>query len=570
MKQGFEFLDTESGYKFKLTGASDVLPKDITVVVPDDVDGAVLATSKEVEDLRTKLTNGTITVRNSDTVGNKQASEFALADLSNVDLNGLNIGTGGNSEGYFNIGSYENNVTGAVPAVNNFIPFLSLESDLNTIDASQKIDNSTFLLKAGRTYKIEGGLISFTATSGTATTFFKLYNANTSEEIVLDKNTPLYSQTSAGTGLIRNFVPNFYYTPTVDVHLKLKVFSSSLVSCTNYQTLAIITEYMSKDLALKSVTINGKSFDVNNNIDLEGLSTLSNYSTTEVLTEKRWIDGKPIYRIVLGDYTWVADDIIVPFDRGQETIVYKTYLMNNVEDASSSHYVSDTSEGRLAYIPSTKTFNIQYYDGAAWAVGYKFKIIVEYTKVSDTAESPVRLVGSGNGTAGIVSELPALTGSEGKLLRVNQNGLLEWKKSYFCSKTNAAAVSYAYNKTTNMVINSVVSGDNECSASGVNGGFNAPETGVYSISGDYLNGSPSHVNVTEIYLTVYVNSIVKKQFKKTQISGSTDKSFDFACDLKLEQGDLVTFQIYIWSNSSTVNNNLIVPANSMTFTMASK
>lgn len=53
MKQGFEFLDTESGYKFKLTGASDVLPKDITVVVPDDVDGAVLATSKEVEDLRT-------------------------------------------------------------------------------------------------------------------------------------------------------------------------------------------------------------------------------------------------------------------------------------------------------------------------------------------------------------------------------------------------------------------------------------------------------------------------------------------------------------------------------------
>ncbi len=491
MKQGFEFLDTESGFKFKLTGTSDVLPKDITVVIPDDVDGAVLATSKEVEDLRTKLTNGTITVRNTDTVGNKQASDFALVDLSNVDLSGLNIGTGGNSEGYFNIGSYENNVTGAVPAVNNFIPFLSLESDLNTIDASQKIDNSTFLLKAGRTYKIEGGLISFTATSGTATTFFKLYNANTSEEIVLDKNTPLYSQTSAGTGLIRNFVPNFYYTPTVDVHLKLKVFSSTLVSCTNYQTLVIITEYMSKDLALKSVTINGKTFDENNNIDLEGISTLASYSTEETLTEKRWIDGKPIYRIVLGDYTWAADDIIVPFDRDQETIVYKTYLINNIEEASSSHYVSDTSEGRLGYISSSKTFVIQYYDGAAWAVGYKFKIILEYTKVSDTAESPVRLVGSGNGSSALVSELPAMVGNEGRLLKVNQNGQLEWfDNSFVGASYQGAATSLVAN--TSQVINLGTKKYDTHNAV-VGNVFTAPVSGYYQIIGKVSVNTATYV-----------------------------------------------------------------------------
>ena len=433
MKQGFEFLDTESGYKFKLTGASDVLPKDITVVVPDDVDGAVLATSKEVEDLRTKLTNGTITVRNSDTVGNKQASEFALVDLSNVDLNGLNIGTGGNSEGYFNIGSYENNVTGAVPAVNNFIPFLSLESDLNTIDASQKIDNSTFLLKAGRTYKIEGGLISFTATSGTATTFFKLYNANTSEEIVLDKNTPLHSQTSVGTGLIRNFVPNFYYTPTVDVHLKLKVFSSTLVSCTNYQTLAIITEYMSKDLALKSVTINGKSFDNNNNIDLEGLSTLSSYNTTETLTEQRWIDGKPLYRKVITG-TMAASPVDVIINTGLSGISNTGHIMNTkivqsdglVRSGASSYYISDTNECISYYNQVTGVITIYVSNSNASYANASYQIVLEYTKIVDTAQSPVRLVGSGNGTAGLVSELPAMVGSEGKLLRVNQNGLLEW------------------------------------------------------------------------------------------------------------------------------------------------
>ena len=579
MKQGFEFLDTESGFKFKLTGTSDVLPKDITVVIPDDVDGAVLATSKEVEDLRTKLTNGTITVRNTDTVGNKQASDFALADLSNVDLSGLNIGTGGNSEGYFNIGSYENNVTGAVPAVNNFIPFLSLESDLNTIDASQKIDNSTFLLKAGRTYKIEGGLISFTATSGTATTFFKLYNANTSEEIVLDKNTPLYSQTSAGTGLIRNFVPNFYYTPTVDVHLKLKVFSSTLVSCTNYQSVVVITEYMSKDLALKSVTINGKTFDSNNNIDLEGLSTLSGYSTQETLTENRWIDGKPIYRKVLTydiGTTTPADDItilsgIADGELGWITDFKQLDTVNGiVSGTSSTNYLADTSEQRVYCSKNAATIYIKLSDGVASIAKCIYYITIEYTKTTDTAQSPIRLVGSGNGTAGLVSELPAMVGSEGKLLRVNQNGLLEWKKKYYLVKTNSSAVNYPYITTTNIVIDSKVTGDNECSANGVNGGFVAPENDVYTISGDYFNSVASHGNVSEIVISIFVNNLLQKKIFRAMSVGGSNKGFDFSVDLKLEANDVVTFQAWIWATSTTTNNALVVPANSLKFTLASK
>lgn len=560
MKQGFEFLDTESGYKFKLTGASDVLPKDITVVVPDDVDGAVLATSKEVEDLRTKLVNGTITVRDTATLGGKLPSEYVLkSEVGNLGSSGETF-----KQGIFNLTS-----SVAAPAANNFLAVFTTKNSQNTIPNDQIIDNSTLLLKAGCAYKIEGGCEQVTATSGILTDQLVFLSKTTGLNVAPTILYGSYGYIASGVSY-RNYNINCYFVPTEDTYLKVKVTNNTLVSNTSYETKFIITEYSTKEISLANMKINGKTFDNNNNIDLEGLSTLSNYSTTEVLTEKRWINGKPIYRKVLDNFVWAGNDIIVPFDVGQETIVYKTYLIDDVEESANSHYINDGSEARLTYTSSTKTFCINYYDSATWANGYKFTIVVEYTKVADTALSPVRLVGSGNGTAGIVSELPALTGSEGKLLRVNQNGLLEWKKSYFCSKTNAAAVSYAYNKTTNMVINSVVSGDNECSASGVNGGFNAPETGVYSISGDYLNGSPSHVNVTEIYLTVYVNSIIKKQFKKTQISGSTDKSFDFACDLKLEQGDLVTFQIYIWSNSSTVNNNLIVPANSMTFTMASK
>ena len=486
--QGFEFLDTESGNKLRIQTTNDVLQQDVLIKF-QDTDGTV-ALSKDVEDLRSKLADGTIIVKNSEKLGDKQATEYALANLSNVDLQGLNIGSG-NSEGYFNVGDFELIVNGPVPALNSFIEYLTKSSNLNTIDASQKIDNSTFLLKAGRTYKIEGGLISFTATSGTATTFFKLYNANTSEEIVLDKNTPLYSQTSAGTGLIRNFVPNFYYTPTVDVHLKLQVTGSALVDCTYYTSSVTITEYISKDIALLGMKINGKSFDNNNNVDLEGISTLANNNTTETLTEKRWIDGKPIYRKIVNAGLFNANTTV-------KTVNHNIVDTDNcwVDESNSfalsadkamcmplNQYNTATNYTRV-YLT---TGNINLINSGNYN-GFTAYVSILYTKTSDTINSPVRLVGTGNGTAGIISELPALTGSEGKLLRVNQNGQLEWFDNSFvgCSVIANVATNVAAGTNTLIKFNDSVNCkvyDTHNAFDFVNSKFIAPVTGYYEVIG---------------------------------------------------------------------------------------
>ena len=61
----------------------------------------------------------------------------------------------------------------------------------------------------------------------------------------------------------------------------------------------------------------------------------------------------------------------------------------------------------------------------------KSYIIIKYTKSTDTAQSPVRLVGSGNGTAGIVSELPSMTGQTNKNLMLDSNGLMTWGNNSF-------------------------------------------------------------------------------------------------------------------------------------------
>lgn len=88
MKQKFDLLDTETGFVLSIEGQTETLTKDITIVLPD-TDNATLATTKEVENLRTKLVNGAITVRSSDFLGEHAASEFVLkTEASNLGSNG--------------------------------------------------------------------------------------------------------------------------------------------------------------------------------------------------------------------------------------------------------------------------------------------------------------------------------------------------------------------------------------------------------------------------------------------------------------------------------------------------
>lgn len=83
-KQAFELLDFESGYRYSLETATDILPSDFTLVLPDR--NGTLALTKDVDDLSGKLVRGDVTVGDSKKLDGKSLSEIALSDMSNVTL----------------------------------------------------------------------------------------------------------------------------------------------------------------------------------------------------------------------------------------------------------------------------------------------------------------------------------------------------------------------------------------------------------------------------------------------------------------------------------------------------
>lgn len=391
--------------------------------------------------------------------------------------------------------------TVAAPAVNNYLAVFTTKNSQNTIPNDQVVDNSTLLLKAGCAYKIEGGVDQVTATSGIITDQLiftsKASGANLSPNIIFG----CYGYIASGSSY-RNYNINCYFVATEDTYLKVKVTNNTLVSNTSYETKLVITEYATTDVSLANMTINGKSFDNNNNIDLEGLSTLAGYSSNETLTENRWIDGKPIYRKVI-TYTMSTtptDDLNISTGVADGELAwisnFKQVDSTYVSGDSYTYYVSDTSENRLYCSKNGSTIYVMLSDNNTSLAGRTLYITLEYTKTSDTSSSPVRLVGSGNGTAGIVSELPALTGSEGKLLRVNANGLLEWFDDSFvgCSVVSESSTTLTASTAGKIKFTSQASSkvfDTHNGFDYVNSRYVAPVSGYYDIIGKtgYVTGS---------------------------------------------------------------------------------
>ena len=145
-------------------------------------------------------------------------------------------------------------------------------------------------------------------------------------------------------------------------------------------------------------TINGKSVLGNGDLDLEGLSTLSNPKLNEeVLTEFRHsVSGKPLY-------TKTINFGILPNATNK-------FLAHGIIDAEDIKV--DTKESYAYYLqeqyPIVWTDTVATAQWRAWTdrtnIGMKTGfnatsiaayITLQYTKTTDTAESPVRLVGGG-------------------------------------------------------------------------------------------------------------------------------------------------------------------------------
>lgn len=280
----------------------------------------------------------------------------------------------------------------------------------NTMDISQKVSDSRLLLKAGRTYRIIGGIESSngTTTSGITT---KLYSAKVSDGVFTEVeggysyNVPV-SNTSH---IIRNHKADCYIKTDEDMWVECRVDANSAGTVTNFASDYMLTEYLNVTgegaITLPPVTNQSGKFLSNNGTDIEwvkpefnGLSELPNYELgVEKLLSERWINGKPIYRMTI-------DCGVVPTNTAK-TIAIPNYNSNNeywVDLSSSYIKTGGGSIFSLTYFSSTSTqIMFQLTGGNIWIdadntafAGGQVYITIRYTKSTDTANSPVKLIGS--------------------------------------------------------------------------------------------------------------------------------------------------------------------------------
>jgi len=155
------------------------------------------------------------------------------------------------------------------------------------------------------------------------------------------------------------------------------------------------------------------------------IDEFANYSNDEVLTEKRWIDGKPIYRKVVSISAGVINS--AGKDKTIYTFPYKVSMVNahGICTGGTSAGFYKLTRSFLELDPTGLAFYV-YMDSSEWSINSTYNFIIEYTKESDTATSPVALPKITKGTI----ELPNYTTTETLTERRWVDGKPIYKKTY--------------------------------------------------------------------------------------------------------------------------------------------
>lgn len=262
----------------------------------------------------------------------------------------------------------------------------------------EPIDKYSFLCKAGKTYEISYSILAAMSAVGqyNFVIFDDIKNSGIWNTIISD-----YAGPTPGTQYRSNMNTTIFKF-NIDTPISIRPYAAAGNITTMYGSRVSIKEISSFDVSLKDFKINGKSFDENNNIDLEGLSTLSSPKlNVEVLTEERHpVSGKPIY-------TKTIDFGALP----NNTAKIVSFTSESIENSATVHELS------YCYNPSVPNnlLPINYPHPTTLAGSWNTQcnknqvfittgmdrsthnaiITVQYTKTTDTAESPVRLVGGG-------------------------------------------------------------------------------------------------------------------------------------------------------------------------------
>ena len=155
-------------------------------------------------------------------------------------------------------------------------------------------------------------------------------------------------------------------------------------------------------------TINGQSLVGSGDIAISGgsgagvgTSELPVYSTSEVLTAERWVDGKPVYRKVVSMGA-------LPNTAAKSIAHGISDLDENLGLSGVAFNVNGDARIPLPYVHTSQTSSIQMHMSKTnvivtsridMSVSYnKSYAIIYYTKTTDTALSPVALIGGGSGS----------------------------------------------------------------------------------------------------------------------------------------------------------------------------
>ena len=171
---------------------------------------------------------------------------------------------------------------------------------------------------------------------------------------------------------------------------------------------------MAKHLQTGSLkTINGQSLEGSGDIVISGsgagvgTSELPAYSTSEVLTAERWINGKPVYRKVVSMGA-------LPNTTAKSIAHGISNLDEHLDLSGVAFHVNGDARIPLPYV-STSTSTVQMHMSKTnvivtskidLSVGYdRSYAIIYYTKTTDTALSPVALIGGGSGGTGATNTI---------------------------------------------------------------------------------------------------------------------------------------------------------------------
>lgn len=124
----------------------------------------------------------------------------------------------------------------------------------------------------------------------------------------------------------------------------------------------------------------------------------SSYSTTEQVTENRWIDGKPIYRkVISANFGTVINDIFIASGlTNEEYVAIKDFYFSTTDGrvwtSASSTSTTDTNENWCYYDKVNHRVYMGVSDGWSLLNNVNCYITLEYTKTTDTNLSPVRAI----------------------------------------------------------------------------------------------------------------------------------------------------------------------------------